>query len=283
MTRTRHIFQARGRRLLLGERTMIMGVMNLTPDSFSCDGLLSVSRDPAAHLRFAQKLVRDGADILDIGGESTRPGARKISVGEELRRILPTLRLLVKKTTIPVSVDTYKPRVAMAALEEGASIINNIMGARPDVRLLKAVRDHGAGIVLMHMRGTPVTMQKNPTYRNVIKEIISELRYGVEKCLEIGIKKNRIMVDPGIGFGKTVEHNLDILRHLSDLNVLHCPVLVGTSRKSFIGRILDKDITARTIGTAATVCAAVLNGAHIVRVHDVAPMKQAAAMADAIL
>ena len=261
---------------------MIMGVMNLTPDSFSNDGRLAVSRDPAAHVRFAQKLIRDGADIMDIGGESSRPGAKQVSVQEELRRVLPTLRLLVKRTNIPVSVDTYRSQVAMAALDEGASIINNIMGAKPDVRLLRAVRDHGAGIVLMHMRGTPATMQKDPVYNNVVRDILTELRNGLEKCLEIGIKKNRIIIDPGIGFGKTLEHNLDILRRLQEFQSLHCPVLVGTSRKSFIGGILGKN-SDRTIGTAATVCAAVLNGAHIVRVHDVAPMKQAAAMADAIL
>ena len=260
-----------------------MGVMNLTPDYFSHDGRLAVSRDPATHVRFAQKLIRDGADIIDIGGESTRPGARKISVQEELRRVLPCLRLLVRKTDAPVSVDTYKPRVAMAALDEGASIINNIMGVNPDARILKAVRDCGAAIVLMHMRGTPATMQKNPVYKNVIGDILAALRRGAEKCLEIGIKKNRIIIDPGIGFGKTVEHNLDILRRLREFHVLHYPVLVGTSRKSFIGGVLGKDVSDRTIGTAATVCAAVLNGAHIVRVHDVALMKQAAAIADALL
>ena len=282
LTRTRHILQARDSFLLLGERTMIMGVMNLTPDSFSNDGRLAFSRDPAVHVRFALKLIRDGADIIDIGGESSRPGAKQVSVKEELRRVLPTLRSLRKKTKVPVSVDTHKPQVAMAALDEGASVINNIRGIKPDVRLLKAVRDHGAAIVLMHMRGIPATMQKEPVYNNVVRDVLAGLRNGVEKCLEIGIKKNRIIIDPGIGFGKTLEHNLDILRRLREFRVLHCPVLVGTSRKSFISGVLGKNFD-RTIGTAATVCAAVLNGAHIVRVHDVVPMKQAAFMADAIL
>ena len=292
--RTRHILEARDTRLLLGERTMIMGIMNLTPDSFSRDGRLAVSRDPLTHVRFAQKLVRDGADILDIGGESTRPGARKISIREELQRILPTLRLLVKKIRVPVSVDTYKPQVAIAALNEGACIINNIMGVKPDVRLLKAVRDSGAAIVLMHMRATPLTMQKNPVYRDVVGDILTGLRHAVEKCLEIGIKKNRIIIDPGFGFGKTVQHNLEILRRLRSFEVLCYPVLAGTSRKSFIGRVLGQAAFGeprlgrersdqRMIGSVATACAAVLNGAHIVRVHDVAATRQAVVMADAIL
>ncbi len=284
MTRTRYILQARDTRLLLGERTMIMGIMNLTPDSFSRDGRLAVSRDPLTHVRFVQKLVRDGADIIDVGGESSRPGARKISIQEESQRILPVLRLLVKKTKVPVSVDTYKPQVAIAALDEGACIINNIMGVKPDVRLLKAVRDHGAAIVLMHMRGTPATMQKDPVYRDVVRDILTELRHTVEKCLEIGIKKNRIIIDPGFGFGKTVEHNLEILRRLRDFAVLRYPVLVGTSRKSFIGRVLGQERSdQRRIGSIATACAAVLNGVHIVRVHDVAATREAVVMADAIL
>lgn len=284
MLRTRHILEARDTRLLLGERTMIMGIMNLTPDSFSRDGRLAVSRDPLTHVRFAQKLVRDGADILDIGAESTRPGARKISFREELRRILPTLRLLVKKIEIPISVDTYKPEVAIAALDQGACIINNIMGVGPDVRILKAVRDYGAAIVLMHMRGTPATMQKDPVYRDVVGDILTELRHAVEKCLEIGIKKNRIIIDPGFGFGKRVEHNLEILRRLESFAVLRCPVLVGMSRKSFIGRVLGQQRPdQRTIGSVATACTAVLKGVHIVRVHDVAATRQAVVMADAIL
>ena len=261
---------------------MIMGIMNLTPDSFSNDGRLRFGRGPLSHVRFACNLVRAGADILDIGAESSRPGARRISADEEIKRILPTLRLLVKKVQVPISVDTYKPQVAMAALGEGASLVNNIMGIKPDTRLLKSVRDHGAAIVLMHMRGIPRTMQKNPVYRDVIKEIIIELRQGIEKCLEIGIKKNRIIIDPGIGFGKTPEHSLEILRRLFDLNVLRYPLLTGTSRKSFIGRVLGADVSQRTIGSAVTVCVSVLNGAHIVRVHDVVKMRQAAMMTDAL-
>ena len=282
--RTRHILEARDTRLLLGERTMIMGIMNLTPDSFSRDGRLAVSRDPLTHVRFAQKLVRDGADILDIGAESTRPGARPIFLREELQRILPTMRLLVKKIKVPISVDTYKPQVAIAALDEGAYIINNIMGVKPDVRILKAVRDCGAAIVLMHMRGTPATMQKDPVYRDVVGDILNELRHAVEKCLEIGIKKNRIIIDPGFGFGKTVQHNLEILRRLDDFTILRYPVLAGMSRKSFIGRVLGQDVPdERVIGSVAAACAAVQNGVHIVRVHDVAATRQAMMMADAIL
>ena len=262
---------------------MLMGIMNLTPDSFSGDGLLARGRGPSTYLRLARKLVRDGADIIDVGGESSRPGSRQITVREELRRVIPALRLMAAKIKVPLSIDTYRSEVAEAALGEGASMVNTIMGTRPDTRLLKAVRVHGAAIVLMHMRGRPHTMQNNPVYKDVVAEIIAGLRQGIEKCLEIGIKRNKIIIDPGIGFGKTVGQNFEILRRLREFYRLPYPLLIGTSRKSFIGRVLGQEAGNRIIGTAATVCVAVCNGAHLVRVHDVAAMRQAAAMSDAII
>ncbi len=270
--------------LSLGPRTQIMGIVNATPDSFSQDGCLRKSKKPhTATLLHAQKQIREGADIIDIGGESTRPGAKRISAKEETARIIPTITALAKKINIPISVDTYKPAVAKAALDAGASIINNIMGSEPDLKLLKMAKNYNAAIVLMHIKGAPRTMQKRINYRDLTGEIIDSLQKSIEKCLEIGLKSDRIIIDPGIGFGKTVEHNLEILNRLSDFKALRRPLLVGTSRKSFIGKVLEKDVGQRLSGTAATVCASILRGAHIVRVHDVKAMKDTATMVDAII
>ncbi len=265
------------------ERTLIMGVMNLTPDSFSQDGRLKSARTPAAHVRFAHQLIKQGADILDIGAESTRPGAQPISVDEEITRIIPTLKLLSKNCPIPISVDTYKPDVAKAALDAGASIINSIRGTTISKSFLKTVREYNAAIVLMHMRGTPQTMQKKTKYKNIVYEIIQELNRSMEFCLEIGIKKDRIIIDPGIGFAKTIDGNLEILNRLDELSSLHVPILIGTSRKSFIGALLNSPVNERVWGTAATVAVGIARGANIVRVHDVLAMKQVAAMTDAIV
>ena len=253
----------------------------MTSDSFSRDGRLQISRKPSAHARFARQLIKDGADIIDLGGESTRPGAVPVSAEEELKRILPALRLLAPQS-VPISVDTYKPEVAQAALDAGASLINNIMGTKTNRRLLTMVRNYGAAVVLMHMRGTPQTMQSKTRYRNVVKDIVEKLRICVDFCLEIGIKKDRIIIDPGIGFAKTAEQNLLILNRLEEFKVLKIPILIGTSRKSFIGKILGNGTHDRAWGTAATVSTAICRGADIVRVHDVAAMKQVAAMTDAI-
>ena len=269
--------------LALGAKTLVMGIVNLTPDSFSKDGRLRVSHDPAAHARFAGKLVREGADIIDIGGQSSRPGAPRISAPEELKRILPFLRLFVPACQIPVSVDTFKPQVAAAALDAGASIINNIMGTAPNKRLLLMARNYGAAIVLMHMRGSPCTMQSKTQYKDVVKDIIRELRASIEFCLEIGIKKDRIIIDPGIGFAKTAQQNLEILNRLEELKLLCLPVLVGPSRKSFIGQVLNANIDHRAWGTAASIAVAITRGADIVRAHDVRAMKQVAMMTDAIV
>ena len=261
-----------------------MGIVNTTPDSFSQDGCLrKCHATPKAAISLAQKQIRDGADIIDIGGESTRPGARRISAKEEIGRVIPVITSLTKKIKVPISIDTYKPLVAKAALDAGAGIVNNIMGSKPDVNLLKMIKNYNAAVVLMHIRGTPRTMQKNIRYRDLTAEITASLRKSIEKCLEIGIKSDRIIIDPGIGFGKTVEHNLEILNRLGDFKKLRRPLLVGTSRKSFIGKVLNRDVRDRLIGTAASVCASILNGAHIVRVHDVKEIKETVVMTDAII
>lgn len=261
-----------------------MGIVNCTPDSFSHDGCLGKGGAPAA-VRYAKKLIREGADIIDIGGESSRPGARQISAAEEIKRVVPVIQALAKThSTIPISVDTYKTDVTKAALDAGAQIVNNIKGAQPDKKLLQVVRDYKAAVVLMHMKGTPQTMQKNPRYRQIIGEITANLRKSIEICLEIGIKSDRIIIDPGIGFGKTVAHNLNIINNLQDFHVLGCPLLIGTSRKSFIGKILDNDdVKDRLIGSIVTAGTCVLKGAHIIRAHDVKKTKEAVSVLDAIL
>ena len=284
MARPHFVFRARDFRLDLGRQTKIMGILNLTPDSFSLDGILPNSRDNLKKaIALGKKLIADGADILDIGGESTRPGAQKISAQEEINRIIPTIKALAKKSKVPISVDTYKSMVAQYALDAGASIINNIKGVHSNKTFLRMVRNYQAAIVLMHIRGTPKTMQRNIFYKNLISDIIAELRKAIENCLEIGIKSDRIIIDPGIGFGKTPEQNLEIIARLKEFRILNQPILMGTSRKSFIGKVLNKEIKDRLMGTAATVCACVLKGAHMVRVHDVRPMKEIIAMTDAIL
>jgi len=261
-----------------------MGVVNVTPDSFSHDGCLSRTGGPKYALSLAQKHIRDGADIIDIGGESSRPGALRITAKEEINRVIPTIQALVKKTTVPISIDTYKPLVAKAALDAGASIVNNIMGTNnPNDNLLKMIKKYDAAVVLMHMRGTPQTMQRNIHYHDLINEIISAFGKSIEKCLEIGIKSDKIILDPGIGFGKTVEHNLEILNRLDDFGALERPLLIGTSRKSFIGKVLNREVGNRLLGTAATVTTSITRGAHIVRVHDVKAMKEIVLMTDAIL
>jgi dihydropteroate synthase len=279
MSRIYYDLCARDTHLTLGYVTRIMGIVNCTPDSFSGDGKINT----AACLCYARKLIRDGADILDIGGESTRPGALSVPLKEEIRRVIPVIDVLVRKIKVPISVDTSKLEVARRALDAGASIVNNIRGTQISTGFLKMVRDYKAAIVLMHMRGTPATMQAHAKYKNVVSEVIEELQISVEKCLAVGIKKDRIIVDPGIGFAKTVDQNLMLINHLNRLNVLHCPILLGTSRKSFIGQILQNDAGGRLMGTAATVTAGVMRGAHMARVHDVKAIKETLKITDAIL
>lgn len=266
----------------LGQKTKIMGILNLTPDSFSQDGSLSKSSRKITAYQAAKHLINEGADILDIGGESTRPGAKPISAQDEIKRVIPTLKKIIKHCRIPISIDTYKSEVAQAGLDEGACIVNNIMGADPDKHLLKIVKNYNAAIVLMHIRGNPQTMQKNIYYRNLIPDILKTLRRSIEICLEIGIKSDRILIDPGICFGKTAEDNLKIIQRLNEFQQLKHPILIGPSRKSFIGKILNKPVDQRLFGTIGASCACAMNGAHIIRVHDVKEVKDAVTLIDSI-
>ena len=204
-------------------------------------------------------------------------------MNEEIKRIIPTVRVLASKIRVPISVDTYKPVVARRALDAGANLINNIMGTKLNLPLLKMISRYNAALVVMHIRGTPRTMQNQAHYKNFLRDVLFELRHTIEKCLDAGIKRDKIIIDPGIGFGKTIEHNLELIQHLKDFQVLNCPILVGPSRKSFIGKVLNKDVSQRLIGTIAAVCASIINGAHIVRAHDVKKVKEAVMMTDAIL
>jgi len=247
---------ARGTILSLGHVTRIMGIVNCTPDSFSGDGKLSLD----ACLHYARKLVREGADIIDIGGESTRPKALSVAPEEEIRRVIPVIKALARNIKIPISVDTYKLKVARCALDAGASIVNNVKGTQISTGFLKMVRDYEASIVIMHMRGDPTTMHRHAHYKNIISEVIKELQISVDKCLEIGIKKERIIVDPGIGFAKTPDQNLMLIKHLNQLNKLQCAILLGTSRKSFIGHVLQQDTPKLLMGTAATVAVGITQG-----------------------
>lgn len=281
------IFHLRvGRRVTtLGERTLIMGVLNVTPDSFSDGG--DFFRVQSA-VRAALQMEAAGADILDMGAESTRPGSMGISAAEELGRLLPVLEQLRGRLRIPISVDTRKAAVAEVALGAGGEILNDISGLRNDMRIAEVAAAYGVPLILMHMRGTPQTMQKGPFAKNVLADVRSGLRWSVEMARRAGVAKSQIVVDPGIGFGKSFAQNYELLRKLPELAKLGYPLLVGTSRKGFLGRTLARDGKSvpsgeRIWGTAATVTASILHGAHIVRVHDVAEMAQVAKVADAVL
>lgn len=265
----------------LGKRTLIMGILNVTLNSFS-DGGLYYEFEKAVERAFEMK--EEGANIIDIGGESTRPGAKPCSVKEELKRVIPVVKRLIKeKIELPISIDTYKSEVALACLDEGAHIINDISALRFDTNMAKVVASYKVPVVLMHIQGTPQDMQENPQYKCVISEVILYLRQRIGVAVDSGIDKEKIIVDPGIGFGKTVEHNLEILKQLREFKSLGRPILIGTSRKSLIGNVLDLPVEERLEGTAATVAVSILNGANIIRVHDVLAMKRVAKMIDAIV
>ncbi len=283
--RKKYVLHARDRALTLGEHTRIMGVVNVTPDSFSHDGCMAGRGNfHQRALAYAERQIRDGADIVDIGGESTRPGAARVGSSEERRRIIPVVEGLARKHAAWISVDTNKAEVAAAALDAGADVINTIKGTAVSTALVKRVARHNAAIILMHMGGsTPRTMQRHCVYVHLMDEIVERMKASIEKCLEFGIKSDKIIIDPGIGFGKTAEQNLEILNRLRVLRALDRPILVGTSRKSFIGKVLAREVSDRLIGTAATVAVAITHGAHLVRVHDVAEMKEIAVMTDAII
>ena len=262
-----------------GEETGIMGIINVTPDSFSDGG--KYANVEAAVMR-AKQMVADGADIIDIGGESSRPGAEPITANEECRRVIPVVQALAEQFQIPISVDTYKAKVAREALSAGACVINDITALHGDPNMCQIIADAQAGVILMHMQGVPATMQKAPTYQNVVAEVHAWLTEVASQAVDRGIDSSRIMIDPGIGFGKTFDHNLEILRHLMQFRGIGYPMLVGVSRKKFIGRILDLPVHQREEGTAATVAWSIINGANVVRVHDVAKMKQVAQVIDII-
>ncbi|HEX6116886.1 MAG TPA: dihydropteroate synthase [Solirubrobacterales bacterium] len=250
---------------------LIMGVVNVTPDSFSDGGEFL---DPRRAIEHAAELVREGADLLDVGGESTRPGAEAVGADEECRRVVPVLDGLVG-VGVPISIDTSKAAVAEAALDAGATWVNDVTALRGDPALAALCADRGCEVVLMHMLGDPRTMQEDPRYGDVVDDVRAFLGERVEAALAAGIAEERIWVDPGFGFGKTVEHNLELLRRLGELRELGRPILVGASRKSFIGKITGRDVGERVGGTIAAHVVAAANGADAVRVHDVAPMRDA--------
>jgi dihydropteroate synthase len=265
--------------LNLGNRTHIMGVLNVTPDSFS-DGGLYIQRDKAIEQGIA--MAHEGADIIDIGGESTRPYSETVPCDKEIARVIPVIEALSKDIKIPVSIDTCKAKVAVEALKAGASMINDISALRFDPEMASVVAEAGVPVILMHMQGTSGDMQKNPTYDNLIQEILDFLRDAIERAVKAGIRKDLIIIDPGIGFGKTFHHNLEIIKELRQFSSLERPILLGTSRKAFIGHILQNEPDERDTGTMATVSAGVLNGAHIVRVHDVKRTLETVKIIDAI-
>jgi dihydropteroate synthase len=297
------------RTLLLGKKTLVMGVVNVTPDSFSDGGSFF---SPQKAIQHALSLERAGADILDIGAESTRPGSTETSTVEELRRLLPVLQALRGKLKIPISIDTRKSAVAEVALRAGAQIVNDVSALRHDPRIAEVVADKKCGLVLMHMRGEPGTMQKIPFAKNVVADVMKDLRAALATARKAGVANSQIVLDPGIGFGKSFPQNYELLRSLPEIAKLGYPLAIGTSRKGFLGhtlalakeRVFDSDARRsaklsaelatlrserplpshdRIFATAATVAAGILGGAHIVRVHDVAEMAQVAAVTDRVL
>jgi len=273
-------FIIRGRSFQWGKKTYLMGVLNITPDSFSDGG--DYDNIEAACDR-AMALVKAGADILDIGGQSTRPGAKQISLEAELNRVIPVVKAIRKSLNIPISVDTTRAIVAKQAIDAGADMINDISGGTYDSEMLSTVAELDVPIVLMHIRGTPETMQQLTDYNDLIGEIINVLKERIAAAERAGIARSRILIDPGIGFGKTYEQNLELLRQLNQFQALGVPLLVGTSRKSFIGKILNQnDPKKRVWGTGATCCAAIAQGADILRVHDLPEMWEVSQVADVI-
>jgi dihydropteroate synthase len=256
-----------------------MGILNVTPDSFSEKGIFF---DTDTAVRRGIEMAEEGADIIDIGGESTRPGAERVSAEEELKRVIPVIERLAPKLSIPISIDTYKAEVAKRAMAAGAEIINDISGLRFDSDMPAVIASSGAAVITMHIKGTPRDMQQTPTYTSLISEILEYLRDSIRIAEDAGVQPDRVVIDPGIGFGKTIEHNLTIIKNLEAFRDLGKPILLGTSRKSFIGRVTGADVADRLTGTAATLAIGIMNGADIVRVHDVKGGVQASRMADAI-
>jgi dihydropteroate synthase len=272
-------FLAGGREIRCDDRPLVMGIVNVTPDSFYDGGRYVTTEQAVAH---ALDLVEQGADMLDIGAESTRPGAQPVGEQEELARVLPVVAELARRVTIPISVDTTKSRVARLVLETGASIINDVSALRRDPDMAPVIARYHAGVVLMHMSGAPPSMQDRPHYADVVAEVSRFLDERMQAAVGAGIAKTNIVLDPGIGFGKLLVHNLTLLNHLSCLTMLNRPLLVGVSRKSFIGHLIDRSVGDREWGTAAAVALAVDRGAQILRVHDVAAMADVVKVAAAV-
>lgn len=265
--------------LELHKRTYIMGILNRTPDSFSDGGRFISEEGAVSH---GLRMASEGADIIDVGGESTRPGSAPVSAQEEIDRVMPVIKRLRGLVDIPISVDTSKAEVAREALNNGASMVNDITGLRGDSKMAGLVAERGVPIVVMHMKGTPRTMQLKPRYGDLIGEIIGSLKESISIAQTAGIDEEKIITDPGIGFGKTLEHNLVIIKELARFKSLGRPILIGVSRKSFIGQILGKGVTERLMGTASSAALSIYNGANILRVHDVKEMVEVARVADSI-
>ena len=275
-----YILQVNGKEFTLGPKTWIMGVLNVTPDSFSDGGQYS---DKNKAIERGLGLIEEGSDIIDIGGESTRPGSEPIPAEEETRRVIPVIKALREKTETLISVDTTKSKVAQAALDAGADIINDISSLRFDPRMAPLAAERDVPVILMHMKGMPKTMQVDPYYEDVLREVKSFLEERINEAQAAGIKRERIIIDPGIGFGKRLEDNLALINKLHILGELDRPILIGTSRKSFIGNILDLPPQERLEGTIASSIMSMAHGAHILRVHDVAAIKRAVLVAEAIM
>ena len=266
-------WRLRDRVLYPGRSVLVMGVVNVTPDSFSDGGRFAATDAAVAH---GLELARQGADLLDIGGESTRPGAEPIDLEEELRRVVPVVRELATRTDVPLSIDTYKAETARQALAAGAHVVNDVTALRGDPEMAAAVRVFGAGLILMHMQGSPQTMQVNPVYNDVTREVTEFLEARLQAAADLGIAGSQVVLDPGVGFGKTGAHNLELLARLAEMQRLGRPVCLGVSRKGFLGKLLGRSLTERMAGSLAAVCHALAHGAaQIVRVHDVAETRDA--------
>ncbi|BBW98124.1 dihydropteroate synthase [Geobacillus icigianus] len=265
--------QCRGHEFDLSKKTLIMGIVNVTPDSFSDGGRFYDIENAVKH---AKRLVAEGADIIDIGGESTRPGADRVPLDEELRRVIPAVKAIAKAVNVPISIDTYKAEVARQAIEAGAHMINDVWGAKADPDMARVAATYGVPIILMHNR-------RDMAYRELISDMIADLQESIRIAKGAGVKEENIILDPGIGFAKTVEHNLEVMRRLDEFAALGYPLLLGTSRKRFIGHVLNVPVEERMEGTGATVCLGIVKGVHIVRVHDVLPIARMAKMMDAML
>jgi dihydropteroate synthase len=280
ITRRTYNWSCRNRTIALGERTLVMGILNTTPDSFSDSGSYF---DPAAAIERALEMVAQGADMIDIGGESTRPGAAPVPAAEEIRRTAPIISSIREHSDIPISIDTMKAETALQALEAGADIINDVSAFEADAQMVAVAADYSAGAVLMHMQGSPQTMQIQPEYANVVGEVGDYLKRRLDFAAQHGVRRDRMVIDPGIGFGKTVEHNMALLRGLPQLAECGSPILVGASRKSFIGGMTGRIPSERLAGSLGAAAWAVLRGAHILRVHDVIETCDVCRMLDTLL